>query len=53
MVDGYKNVFGDLHPSLAWSIINLGTSSRDLGKYEEAIQHYSEALKIWEKLEGK
>lgn len=43
---GYKNIFGDLHPSVARSIINLGTTCRDLQKYEDAIKYYDEAMKI-------
>ena len=53
VADGYKNVLGTEHPSLARTLINLGTASRDLQKYEEAIGYYQQALDIREKMMGK
>ena len=41
------------HPSLARTLINLGTASRDMQEYDQAITHYKEALKIREKIQGK
>ena len=34
VAEGYKNVLGMEHPSLARTLINLGTASRDMQEYD-------------------